>query len=810
MQTLWQDVRYALRTLRKHPGFTLVALFTLALGIGANSAIFSVVNAVLLKPLPLHEPDRLVNLWESFQPPGGGPAWTGTASVPNLRDWREQNDVLTGIAAYQTASYNLLGGQMPERLQATTVDANFFDIVGMPPLLGRTFRSGEDQAGQHRVVVLSHQLWQQHFAADPNITTRQIVLNNENYSVIGVMPPSFRYPSRLTTLWTPLVIPEQQRNQRGNHYLLCIGRLKPGVAFEQAQAQMTTIARRLEQQYPDNQTGRSILLIPAREQVVRNIRPALLVLLSAVGFVLLIACTNVANLMLVRATARRREIAIRTALGAKRWRVVRQLLTESVLLSVGGGLLGLLLANWGVKALVAMATTILPRANEVQLDGRVTGFTLLLSLLTGVLFGLVPALHSSKPDLQAALKEGGNAGSSAHSHWLRSSLVVAQIACAVILLIGAGLLLKSFVSLQKAESGLQPTNVLTMRVSLPDTKYTTAEAAAAFHQQVLERVAALPGVQSAGVINMLPIQNSGNNGGIQIEGRPPFAPGQAPIAESRAISPDYFQALGIPVSAGRVFNAQDQAGRESVIIINQTLARGQFPNENPLGKRLQAIDGPTWRTIVGVVSDVKQSGLTQAPRNEVYIPTTQATNARHLVQSMSLAVRTTAEPTALTNAIRQAIQAIDPQQPIYQVQTMEEVIAASISNQRLNTLLLALFAGLALLLAALGIYGVMSYTVAQNTRELGIRMALGAQARDVLRLVVGQGLMLTLLGIVVGLGGAFALTRWLESLLFGVPATDPLTFAGVSGVLLVIALLSCLLPALRATKVDPLVALRHE
>ncbi|MGH9938456.1 MAG: ABC transporter permease, partial [Blastocatellia bacterium] len=527
MQTLWQDARYAWRTLRKQPGFALVAILTLALGIGANSAIFSVVNAVLLRPLPLQEPERLVNIWETFKFAGAdGGTGTGTASVPNLRDWREQNDVFTDIAAYQNASFNLQGGESPERLPGVTASPGFFEVAGGTPLLGRAFQSGEDQPGQHRVVVLSHQLWQRQFAADPQIVGRQLTLNGESFTVIGVMPASFRYPGRLTALWTPLVIPDSQINNRGNHYLLSIGRLKPGVSLQQAQERMSVIARRLEQDYPQNQAGRGILLIPAQEQVVQFIRPALRMLLGAAGFVLLIACANVANLLLVRATGRRREIAIRAALGAQRMRLARQFLTESVLLSVSSGVLGLLIAKWGVGALVAMATTILPRAHEVRLDGRVVAFTFLLSLLTGLVFGLAPALHSAKPDVQAALKEGGGAGSGAQGNWLRGSLVVLETASAVILLIGAGLLIKSFARLQQLDLGFQPANALTFRLSLPDAKYPTPQAAAAFHQQTLDRVAALPGVQAAGVINLLPIQQTGTNSGIQFEGRAPFPPNQ--------------------------------------------------------------------------------------------------------------------------------------------------------------------------------------------------------------------------------------------------------------------------------------------
>jgi putative ABC transport system permease protein len=800
MGTFWQDLRYAARMLIKQPGFTTVAVLTIALGIGANSAIFSVVNSVLLRPLSFPEPERLIKIWETFLPGG-----QGTVSVPNLKDWREQNEAFTQIAAYQTAGFNLKGEENPERVVGSTVSADFFEVLGVPPHFGRTFQQGEDEPGRNRIVVLSYSLWQRNFGGDPGIVGKDILLGGENYRVVGVMPPHFRFPSRLTELWVPLDVPTSYAS-RGNHFLLTLGRLKPGVSLEQAREQMVTIARRLEQQYPDNQAGRSVKLIPLQEEVVQNVRPALLVLLGAVGFVLLIACVNVANLLLARGAARRREIAIRTALGAGRGRLVRQLLTESVLLAVIGGVVGLGLGKLGVNLLITLASSYLPRASEVGLDSRVVGFTLLLSVLTGIIFGLAPAVQSARADVQSALKDGSNTGASSQQNWLRGALVVAEVSAAMVLLVGAGLLIKSFVRLQQMDAGLRPDNVITLGINLPQAKYSTSQAIDNFYQQLIDRVSSLPGVQTAGIINLLPLQQWGTNGDIHIEGDPPYPPGQAPLAELRIVSPDYFRALSIPLIAGRFFNAQDQEHSERVVIINQALARRYIPNKDPIGKRLGR-GGDTWMTIVGVVADVNQSGLTQDSRPEIYTPYTQTADFK---RNVSVVVRASSEPTALISSIRNEVRNLDRNQPIYNVKTMETVISESISDRRLNMLLLGIFAAVALTLAVIGIYSVMSYVVTQSTREIGIRMALGAQTSDVLKLVIGQGIVLALVGVGLGLGGAFALTRLMSSMLYGVTTTDPLTFIGVSALLMLIAVLACYLPARRATKVHPMVALRYE
>ncbi|HEX8140432.1 MAG TPA: ABC transporter permease [Pyrinomonadaceae bacterium] len=799
MRTLWQDLRYGARLLLKHPTFTIVAVLTLALGIGANSSIFTVVNAVLLRPLPFTEPERLVSLWETT-----AKFDRGSVSVPNLKDWREQNDVFTGIGAFQYGNFSLQEGDHPERVSGVTASANFFDLLGVRPQLGRTFLEGEDRPGQSRVVVLSDRLWRRNFGADPKVVGQTVALGGESFTVIGVMSPAFQYPSRLTDLWVPLVFTEEEQKSRGTHSYLVIARLKPGVEFSQAQEQMSLIARRLEEQYPEDQAKRGIRLFALQEDMVQFIRPALMVLLGAVGFVLLISCTNVANLLLARAAARQREIAVRMALGAGRWRLMRQFLTESLLLAVLGGALGLLLARWGVDGLLALAGNSLPRAGEVTLDWRVAGFTLLLSLLTGVGFGMAPALQVSKTDVQEALKEGGNAGSSQRRNRLRSLLVIAEVASALVLLVGAGLLIKSFMRLQEVETGMRPENVLTLAISLPEAKYPKPQMATSFYTRVLDRVKALPGVEAAAVINILPLLRTGYNGDVEIEGQS-YGAGQLPFAEYRVVSQDYFRTLGIPLLRGRFFDERDREGARGVVIVNQTFVNKYLTGQDALGKRIKP--GREWVEIVGVVGDVKQSGLTRPVMQELFMPYEQAAS---YTQSMTLVVRGAQDPEGLIPEIRREVLAVDPNLPVYNVQTMETVITKSVSERRMNMLLLTIFAGVAMLLSMVGIYSVMSYTVTQSTREIGIRMALGAQPRDVLRLVVGQGLVLALVGVLLGILGAFGLTRLMASLLYGVKATDPWTFAGVSALLLMVALLACYVPARRATKVDPMVALRYE
>jgi putative ABC transport system permease protein len=802
MNTFWQDLRYGLRLLAKKPGFTAVAVFTLALGIGANSAIFSVVNGVLLRPLPFSEPDQLVRIWETSQRFNAL-----LPSAPNLKDWREQNTVFTQIGAYSEGSFNLLSQNNPERVSGAMVSAEFFEVLGVAPQLGRSLTRGEDEAGRGRVVVLSDQLWRKSFAASPDVIGAKLELNGEPHTVIGVMPPSFRYPKRDTDVWGPLVIPPQMAQARGNHGYWTVARLKPGVGLQQAREQLKTIATRLAELYPNTNGGKSARVEPMQETLVKGLRPGLLLLSGAVGFVLLIACINVASLLLSRALTRRRENAVRVALGAGRGRLMRQYLTESLLLACLSGLAGLLVAYWSTAGLLLLAAELLPPGTSVTLDARVTGFTLLLSLLTGIVCGLVPAWQASQVRLTAELKEGSGASAGPKQQWLRGLLVIAEVACALVLLTGAGLLIRSFWRLQNVEVGLQTENVLTMKLALPATKYDSQQQITNFYEQMLERVSALPGVQSAGVITLMPLQERGIGGWITAQGQT-VAPGQRPpFAEFRAVSPAYFRAVGMRLLAGRFFDARDQTGSTEVAIINQVLAHTLFPGQDAIGKRLQG-NTAAGTLVVGVISDVRQISLLAKAAPELYAPVAQS--AGHLTQSMSLMVKTTAEPLALASAVREAVLEVDRTQPVYAVKTLDAVIAESVSERRLNMLLLSVLAGVALFLAVIGLYSVLSSVVTQHTREIGIRLALGAQSGDVLKLVVGQGLRLTLIGVVIGAAGAFVLTRWLANLLFEVTPTDPLTFSAVSVLLIVVALLACFLPAWRATKVDPLVALRYE
>ncbi|HEX7318171.1 MAG TPA: ABC transporter permease [Pyrinomonadaceae bacterium] len=799
LELLFKDLRYALRMLRRKPGFTAVAVLTLALGIGGNTAIFSVVNAVLLRALPYPEAERLVSVYESL--PQGG---TGSVSVPNFMDWRAQSDAFTGLAAYEFGDFNLREEQQPVRAVGATVTANFFDVLGATPRYGRAFLEGEDKAGRERVVILSDGLWRRSYGADPGVVGQDIMLGGEKYQVVGVMPPAVQFPSATVELWVPLVFNDRQLANRGSHAFNVLGRLKPGVSFEQAQEQMSNVGRVLEQQYPAEQEGRGVALARVEEELVRGIRPALLMLLGAVGFVLLIACTNVANLLLARAASRRKEVAIRSALGAGRWRLVRQFLTESIVLALLGGAAGLLLARWALQALTSLASGYLSQTGEVGLDWKVLAFTVGLSVLTGVVAGLAPAFHVSRADVQETLKESGNSGSSARGTWLRSGLAVAEVAAALVLLVGAGLLVKSFLRVQRVETGLRPEGVLTMRVSLPASRYDTNEKTALFYREVLGRVSALPGVEEAGVINMLPLQRFGNNGEIEVEGRDALPPGRVPLTEYRLASAGYFKTLGIPLHAGRVFEPSDEADGVRSVVVSRELVRVFFPDGDALGKRVRG-GGGDWWTIVGVVGDVKQSGLTRPSRPELYFPYTV-----WRPDGMTLVVRAASDPAEMTAAVRREVQAVDPNQPVYNVGTMEEVINRSIANLRLNMTLLTIFAGLATLLAVVGIYSVMSYLVTQHTREIGIRMALGAQPVNILKLVIGQGLALTLVGVGVGALVAFGLTHLITRFLYEVGGNDLLTYVTVSLLLTFVALVACYIPARRATKVDPLIALRYE
>jgi putative ABC transport system permease protein len=802
MDTLFQDVRYAVRTLLKNPGFTAVAVIALALGIGANSAIFSVVNAVLLRPLQFEKPEQLVLVWEKRMALG---RVRNPASPPDFNDWRAQNQVFEDMAAYVGGGFSLTGGDEAERLQGANVSPSLFPVLRARPLVGRAFQDDEDKPGSDPVVILSYGLWQRRFGADPDIAGKTIRLDDKAYTVAGVMPAEFAFPNKTAEVWVPLKLDQEELNNRGGHSLNVVARMKPGVTIEQARAEMDAIASRLEQQYPQVNTGHGANVFPLYEEVVSGVRPALIVLLGAVAFVLLIACANVANLLLARASSRQKEIAIRTALGARRGRIVRQLLTESVLLSLIGGLIGTLLALWGLDLLLAVGGNTIPRAKEIKLDTTVILFTLLVSFITGIIFGLVPALQASKPDLNESLKEGGRGASAGfRRNRVRSIFVVAEVAICLVLLIGAGLMIKSFARLVNVSPGFNPESMLAFNVSLPNSKYGGKQQVTAFFQQTLERISALPGAQSSAAVAGLPLAGGFGSRYFSIEGRPPQPAGQGFNANVNISSPGYFQAMNIPFVEGRDFDDRDSGKSPDVVIINQEMARRYWPDEDPIGKRLAVGNGP-WREVVGVVGDVKQSGLDVETRPEMFWPYYQMG-----LPFATIVVRTKGDPKAMAAAVRGEMQAIDKDLPIYNVKTVEEIISESVAPRRLNMLLLGTFGGLALVLAAVGLYGVMSYSVAQRTREIGIRMALGADQGVVMRLVLSQGMALALIGVAVGVGASLLLTRLMSSLLYGVSATDPVTFAAISLMLVGVAGAASYVPARRAMKVDPMIALRYE
>jgi putative ABC transport system permease protein len=796
------DIRFAIRSFAKSPGFTAVAVLALALGIGANAALFSVINAVLLRPLPYRQPQQLVRIFETFLPSG----W-GTVSLPNYQDWRQQNHVFEHLEAFSPGSMNLQGDANPERIPSVAATAGLFEMLGAQPMLGRTFLSDEDQPGKPDVAVISERLWKRRFAGDPNLLGSNIYLDGKPTTVVGIMPASFEFPpgNPERTLWIPMQLAGAPSLNRSSHWMNVVGRLKPGHTLDSAVADMKPIAARIAEQFPGEQKGRSIMIRSLQEVLVGNIRPALLVLMGSVGFVLLIACANVANLLLARAASRKREVAVRAALGASRGRLIRQFLTESILLALAGGAVGAFLADLGVQALVVLASRQIPRATEVHVDGTVFLFLLGVCLLCGIIFGLVPAFQSTGRDVQEGLKEGGRSGGvGGHSEGYRNALVIAEFALALVLLIGAGLLLRSFVALNSVDSGVKASGVLTMSVSLPQGKYPNASMWQRFYEPALERIQALPGVRAVGMIKLLPLQNWGTNGDFVIEGRPLAEVGQRPFAESRDISPGYFRAMGIPIVRGRDLSGQDSATSLPVVMINEALARKYFKGEDPLGQKIQ---WDSLRTIVGVAGSIHQAGLDRAPLPEVYFPAAQRPGS---IAGMTLVISASVEPTSLTHAVESAIRSVDPSQPVFGVKTMERVVTDSLSSQRLYVWLLGVFAAIALILASAGIYGVMSYLVTRRTQEFGVRMALGASTRDILRMVLRQSLVLIAVGVAIGLAGAFAVTRVLTNFLFGVKPTDLATFGAVSMVLVIVALVATYLPALRATKVDPMVALRYE
>jgi putative ABC transport system permease protein len=815
METLLQDIRYGARMLAKHKAFTLVAVITLALGIGANTAIFSVVNELLLRPLPYRDADRVMMLWE-VTPTG---RHQNSTSRKNFMAWREQGTSFETIAAFSDQRATLTGAGDPEEVAAQMASSGLFNLLGVDAVVGRTFTRDDIQPGAARVVVLSYGLWQRKFGGDRNVVGKPITLGGEPYTVVGVVPPNFQWHIRSRSgtgkpaeIWTLLTMPATQTDSNWHgRFLSVVGRLKPGVSREQAEAELKTIEARISEDDPQHSKGFSAEVIPVREQLVGNVRPALWILLGAVGFVLLIACANVANLLLARAASREKEIAVRTALGARRSRIVRQLMTESVLLAVLGGVCGLGLAWWGIQALVAISPRDLVNLQGVGLNMTVLGWTLGIALLTGLLFGLVPALEATRVDLNDTLKEGGKSGTgqSARSRGLRGALVVAEVALALVLLVSAGLLVKSFARLRDIDTGFRQDNVLTFVVPVPITKYKEDSQFVNFFRQAEERIRALPGVRAVGMVNYLPLYGGlGSKTGFTIDGAPAPPPGEEPSTNVRVADAGYFGAINIPLLRGRNFTSYEDAEPHNVVLVSESFAQKYFPGEDPIGKRVavEMFDGkPPLTEIVGVVGDVRYDSLTAEAEPTVYFPEPVLTYS-----SMTFAVHTDEDPTQLTPAVRREISALDPDQPVSDVRTMTQVMAETVGRARFSTLLFGLFAGLATLLAAVGIFGVMNYSVTLRTREIGLRMALGAQPARVLMLVLRQGLVLTLVGIGIGLALALAVTRVMSSLLFGVDATDPATYAAIVPVLAAVSLLACYIPARRATRIDPLVALRYE
>jgi putative ABC transport system permease protein len=803
LDNLWRDVKYSVRVLLKSYAFTIVVVLTLALGIGANTAIFSFANGILLRPLPYPESDRLVVLNETALKRGID---SMSVSFPNYLDWREQNKVFEGIGVYWgTNRFSLIGAGEPVELRGSRISHGLFEVLRVAPQLGRTISADEDRPEEDAVVILGHNLWQRSFGGDPNIVGRKIMISNLPRTVIGVMPPGFRFPE-VSDLWVPLALTPQLFT-RNDHGLSAIGRLKDGVSITEAQAEMNTIAARVEQENPVTNEGLGVTVTSLHQNLSADYREGLLILLGVVGFVLLVACVNVANLMLGRATARQKEFALRAALGAGRWQIMRQLFIESLLLAIIGGALGYALSVWALQLLLGAIPFQLPFWMYFGLDLRVLGFTIAITLLTALIFGAIPALHTSRLDLNDTLKEGGR-GMIGVQGYSRNLLVVTEIALSLVLLVGAGLMIQSFLRLQRVDVGLDAKNVLTMSLQLPQTKYREADQRTAFFKKLLERIQSLPGVQGASTTATLPLSGGGWGRSVTVEGYPVLSVGQAPMIQHTVVTPGYFRVMGIRMLSGRDFTDADNKDAPKVTIVDERFAREYWPNDNPIGKRIRfgpPEDNEPWHTIIGVVGAVRHQRMQEDTRKSVYLPHQQIP-----VNGSRLVTRTSTEPKDLVSAIRREITQLDSDLPVSTVATMEEVIAESIWQPRLYATLFGVFAGGALILALIGIYGVMAFLVQTRTHEIGVRMALGATARDVFKLIVGRGMKLTAIGVLLGIGGAVALTRLMHGLLFNTSATDPMTFLLLSLMLALAAFFACYIPARRASKVDPLVALRYE
>jgi putative ABC transport system permease protein len=793
------DTRYAIRQLITTPGFTVVAVLTLAFGIGATSAIFSVVNTVMLQPLPYPQPDGLVRIFERV------PQYGRFSVAPaNFLDWRRQSSVFERIAAYAGGTDTFIGSDGPERIPMASVSWDTFELLGVAPALGRSFRADEDLPKQNTVIVISHGMWQRRFGGDPGVLGRSVPLSGSPVTIIGVMPPDFYFPSRDPEFWRPIAF-DPASATRGGHFIGVIARLKPGVTVDQAGVEMRTIAERLAVQHPDSSANESAETIALHDLIVGPVRPMLLTLLAAVGVIVLIACANVANLLLVRASVREKEIAIRSALGAGRRRLVMQMLVESLVLALGGGALGVLLAYLAIGPIQTLSAGSIPRASELALDRTVLAFAVLVSLATGVIFGLVPAWQASRAGLGTVLKEGGRSSSTSGGRWVRSTLLVAEVALSIVLLVGASLLLRSFAKLTSVDPGFTPDRVLAFRVALPLTAYPEDHVRVAFYDRLIEKLGSLPGVETAGMVQQLPMRG-GYVLSFEIQGRPPARPGEELSANHRVVSPGYFRALGIPQLRGRALSDRDTSKAPMVAVVDQAFVQRHFPDEDPIGRGIDIGNGTDgFYEIVGVVGDVHYSGLDAAAAPTMYVPFQQ-----DVFSSMWMVVATRGEPAQMTGAVRQTVRGLDGSLPAFSIAPLADVVSESVAQRRFSMLLLGLFALVALFLAAVGLYGVVAYTVNQRTQEIGLRMAIGAKPGDVLRMVIGGGMKLAAIGVVIGIGGALALAGLVASMLYGVTPFDPASYAATAAVLLAVAALACWIPARRAMRVDPLVALRQE